>query len=79
MSLEVNIISKLNELKTYKKEWDNLFFSFGKSAFQSFEFIYFSWLNEFSFLKDNRIAVIVIKKEGQLLLFCHYILTLISD
>lgn len=62
MSLEVNIISKLNELKTYKKEWDNLFFSFGKSAFQSFEFIYFSWLNEFSFIKDNKIAVVILKK-----------------
>ena len=46
MSLKVNIISKLSELKTYKKEWDNLFFSFGKSPFQSFEFIYFwhPWL-----------------------------------
>ena len=62
MSIKVSIISKINKLHTYKKEWDNLFFSFGKSAFQSFEFIYFSWLNEFSHLKDNRIAVIIIKK-----------------
>ena len=35
MSLKVNIISKLSELKAYKKEWDNLFFSF-ESPFQSF-------------------------------------------
>ena len=62
MSIKVSIISKINKLRTYKKQWDNLFFSFGKSAFQSFEFIYFSWLNEFSHLKDNRIAVIIIKK-----------------
>ena len=62
MSIKVSVISKINKLHTYKKEWDNLFFSFGKSAFQSFEFIYFSWLNEFSHLKDNRIAVIIIKK-----------------
>jgi len=62
MSIKVSIISKINKLHTYKKQWDNLFFSFGKSAFQSFEFIYFSWLNEFSHLKDNRIAVIIIKK-----------------
>ena len=62
MSLKVNIISKLSELKAYKKEWDNLFFSFGKSPFQSFEFIYYSWLNEFLHLTDNKISVIIIKR-----------------
>ena len=62
MSLKVNIISKLSELKAYKKEWDNLFFSFGKSPFQSFEFIYYSWLNEFLHLRDNKISVVIIKR-----------------
>ena len=80
MSLKVNIISKLSELKAYKKEWDNLFFSFGKSPFQSFEFIYYSWLNEFLHLTDNKISVIIIKNlEDQLWLFSHYILMVISD
>lgn len=62
MSLKVSVISDFYELNSYKEGWDNLFFAFGKSPFQSFEFIYYSWLSEFSHLKENQISIIIIKK-----------------
>ena len=53
--MRVRIISEIQEFLDCKDKWDTIFNKHDYSFFQSFEFNYYSWINELSKNKLNRL------------------------
>ena len=62
--MRVRIISEIQEFLDYKDKWDAIFNKHDYSFFQSFEFNYYSWINELSKNKLNRLCIISLKNNG---------------
>ena len=58
--MKIRVISDIQELSMIQDDWCDLFVSEGRSAFQSFEFNYYSWKTELSKNKLNRLCVILL-------------------
>ena len=62
--MRVRIISEIQEFLDYKDKWNAIFNKHDYSFFQSFEFNYYSWINELSKNKLNRLCIISLKNNG---------------
>ena len=62
--MRVRIISEIQEFLDCKDKWDTIFNKHDYSFFQSFEFNYYSWINELSKNKLNRLCIISLKNNG---------------
>ena len=45
--MKIRYVTTLNEFKSLEDKWEKLFLELNLSVFQSFEFNFFSWVQEF--------------------------------
>ena len=62
--MKIKIISEIQDFLDYKNQWDAIFNIHDYSFFQSFEFNYYSWINELSINKLNRLCIISLVNNG---------------
>ena len=61
--MDINIISDIKDFKEIQSCWINLFNSESYSAFQSFEFNYYSWKDELSKNRLNQLCIVLLNDD----------------
>lgn len=65
--MQVEIINNINNLLSYKREWDFMFSKKEYTFFQSFTYNYYSWKHILSLNKGNVLNIIFIRKDNKLI------------
>ena len=71
--MQIDVIKRLEDLKSIKDDWNLLFNRRRYSAFQSFYFSYYSWKKELSIDKRNKLSVVIIRKKEPIAIFPFYL------
>ena len=75
--MKIRYVTTLNEFKSLEDKWEKLFLELNLSVFQSFEFNFFSWVQEFKSNTNNKLCIVIIEKDNSICsIFPLYIDTL---
>ncbi|MEE2700025.1 MAG: hypothetical protein VYD71_01505 [Bacteroidota bacterium] len=61
--MKIEIVNNSDDFLDLKNDWDSLYNLVNCSAFQSFNFNYYSWISDLKNNKRNQLAIAVIKKK----------------
>ena len=62
--MKISFIKNIADFKAIENDWNKLYLNLNLSVFQSFDFNYFSWINELDFNNLNRLCIILLKEEN---------------
>ena len=64
--MKIRYVSTLNEFESLEDKWEKLFLELNLSVFQSFEFNFFSWVQEFESNTNNKLCIVIIEKDNSI-------------
>lgn len=64
--MKIRYVTTLDEFKSLEDKWEKLFLELNLSVFQSFEFNFFSWVQEFESNTNNKLCIVIIEKDNSI-------------